>query len=115
MFHTTMSGFDFSNPADFFLISIWYEGWVNMTPEQRRALIDHELCHCIVEEDEETGNTKLGMRGHDIEEFNEIVSRHGFWRPEVQTFVEEAQAGQNSLFDTDNSTMSRMAAVSREI
>ena len=44
-----------------------------MTPEQRRALIDHELSHCsFLDQVPE-------MRHHDIEEFKHIIERYGFW------------------------------------
>jgi len=57
-----------------FVITIAADTWNTLTPAQRKALIDHELCHCVFKED------KPAMRGHDLEEFGEIVERHGFWR-----------------------------------
>ena len=45
--------------------------------EARTALIDHELCHCIGFED------KWKIRGHDVEEFNEIIERYGLWRSDL--------------------------------
>lgn len=39
------------------------------------AILDHELCHCHWDE----GKEKAGIRGHDIEEFVEIIERRGLW------------------------------------
>lgn len=58
-----------------FVICIAADTWCNLTPEQRLALVDHELCHCEFGED-----GKPQLRGHDYEEFAEVSKRHGFWR-----------------------------------
>ena len=62
--------------ADYdFLIWLARDYYSGMTDAQREALIDHELCHCLFDEAE----GKAAIRGHDIEEFNCILDRHGFW------------------------------------
>lgn len=78
--------------ADYdFLIWLAKNYYMSMTEEQRTALIDHELCHCRYDEDEE----KASLRGHDVEEFNEILQRYGFWwRGSERT----AEAVQGHLF-----------------
>lgn len=76
-------------PVDFFVVEIAHEPWQGLTERQRIALVDHELCHLDVELDDE-GDRKLTMRGHDLEEFTEVVERHGLWRPAVQHFAETA-------------------------
>lgn len=58
-----------------FIIWVAYGYWMNRPSEFRMALIDHELCHCDYDEHEE----KASLRGHDFEEFVEIIERHGFW------------------------------------
>lgn len=58
------------------VICIALDVWDQLTMDQRQALIDHESCHCAV--NPETGAFEL--RGHDLEEFAEIVARHGMWR-----------------------------------
>jgi len=71
-----------------FMIVIAMDKWADMGPSQRVALIDHELCHCVLSD----GEAK--MRHHDYEEFSEIIDRHGFWRKDYgETAV------QNVLFD----------------
>jgi len=74
----------FNKPVDF-LIWLAKDVWDDLRPEQRRALIDHELCHCSV------GKKGFALRGHDVEEFTEIVERHGLWQPELRQFAQEAQ------------------------
>lgn len=60
-----------------------------------RALIDHELCHCAVSLDkkgevrtDEAGNPIYRIRKHDIEEFGEIVTRHGSYKSDLAEFME---------------------------
>jgi hypothetical protein len=75
-----------------FLILIDHEEWGFMKPEQREALVDHELCHCwrYVKETKKGTQERWGLRGHDVEEFTEIIARHGpQWR-EVREFIEVA-------------------------
>lgn len=65
-------------PYDFI---IWFarDIWESITPQQRFALVDHELCHCGIELDD--GGAKTKMIPHEVEEFNCIIERHGFWWP----------------------------------
>ena len=60
--------------------------WKGFNDDQRRALVDHELCHCLVETGDD-GELKFKIRGHDLEEFKEIVERHGMWQPDVEEFA----------------------------
>lgn len=85
---------DDGEPADFFVVEIAHEPWQGLTGRQRHALVDHELCHLDVELDENGGDRKLCTRGHDLEEFTEVVKRHGLWRPTVVQFAETAKAAQ---------------------
>jgi hypothetical protein len=72
-------------PKPFFVIEINKPAWDALNKKQKRALVDHELCHCLW--DVEKG---LYMRTHDVEEFSEIIKRHGLWQPDVQLFAEIA-------------------------
>lgn len=79
-------------PTDFFVIEIAHKPWEALTEAQRVALVDHELCHLDVEiPDTDDQDRKLAMRGHDLEEFTEVVERHGLWRPQIETFVNTAK------------------------
>lgn len=61
------------------LDAMFYSG----APElQRRALIDHELCHCDYSEEGDADVPKLV--GHDFEEFAAIIRRYGLWSPDLQ-------------------------------
>ena len=61
-----------------FLIWLAKDYWDTMTSHKRMALIDHELCHC--EYDEIDG---ASIRGHDVEEFGDIIDRYGLWRNDL--------------------------------
>ena len=79
--------------VEFFVIEVAHEPWQSLTDRQKQALVDHELCHLDVELTDK-GETKLVTRGHDLEEFNEVVKRHGLWRPTVVEFAEVAKSAQ---------------------
>src|ERR1035437_6723825 len=86
-----LHGFDF-------VILLNLEAFKTMTEEMRRALIDHELTHAQVKLDDETGKPMEDERGrvcyrtrkHDIEEFHEIVARHGIYKSDIKEFVRTA-------------------------
>lgn len=73
----------------FFLVEIARDEWDEMSEDKRRALVDHELCHCVVETDKD-GLPALKLRGHDLEEFCDIVERHGLWRRDIEDFAKVA-------------------------
>lgn len=85
-----------AEPCPFFVLEIARPIWTQLKDEARRALVDHELCHFDIEDG------KLTLRPHDLEEFNEVVRRHGLWRPEVEFFVEAGKQGE--LFDLSKKT-----------
>lgn len=60
-----------------FLIWIAEEEWDNMLQAAREALLDHELCHCYM------GVDGPKILPHDIEEFRDIIDRHGFWSTDL--------------------------------
>jgi len=71
------------DPDAFFVMEIAQDRWTELTSEQRVALVDHELTHMGVDPD--TG--KLQLYPHDLEEFVDIVRRHGLWSAEVMRFA----------------------------
>lgn len=81
-----------------FVILLNYEAWQAVSVEQWRvALIDHELTHCTVSKDsngeaktDEAGRIVYRTRKHDLEEFREIVARHGQWKQDIVDFVAAA-------------------------
>jgi hypothetical protein len=67
------------------------------TDKEMTALLDHELCHCQVRKDkngdemkDERGRLIYRIRKHDVEEFQEIMSRHGAWKGDLEVFVKKA-------------------------
>ena len=78
-----VAGLDFD-----FLITLAYDQWERLSLGQRSALVDHELCHCRY--DDVDG---ASMRGHDVEEFQEVIDRHGLWRSDLVKVAESFQKG----------------------
>jgi hypothetical protein len=70
-----------------FVITVNWETYAHLSPEQRIALIDHELCHAGVND-----KGKWVVLSHDIEEFRPIVRRWGFWKADVEAFAAEVGA-----------------------
>lgn len=94
---------------DFFVIEISEPVWRILDDKQRRALVDHELCHCTTAFDEDTGELTLKVRSHDLEEFRAVVDRHGIWRDDIQSFADAIQFQQLDL-DTIGNTLSEIDA-----
>ena len=65
-----------------FLIWLAEDFWHDATDIERRALLDHELCHCG-----ENGK----MRHHDVQEFVCIIERYGLWYPALRQMAHAAQ------------------------
>lgn len=61
----------------FGVIEISWPVWCGLNKRQKRALVDHELCHFRPDFDEEPPVLKI--RRHDIEEFIPVLRRHGLW------------------------------------
>lgn len=64
-----------------FLIWVALDVWATMPPQSKRALVDHELCHCKYDNAYE----RATIRPHDIEEFREIIDRYGLWSADLET------------------------------
>jgi hypothetical protein len=93
------SDLDFTLHNYDFVIILNFDAWnaADFSMEQMRALLDHELCHCQISQDEDgeekrdtAGRPVWRIRKHDIEEFTEIVDRHGLWRKDLEQFARVA-------------------------
>ncbi len=73
-----------------FLIEVARDVWDVLEPSARDALIDHELCHCVMDDH---SPPRPHLLGHDVEEFEAVVRRHGVWRPEVEALVKAGLDG----------------------
>jgi len=65
-----------------FIIEVDEVFWDVLDLDQQIALIDHELCHLAVDE------KGFYLKDHDIEEFLDVISRHGCWHsplPQLRT------------------------------
>lgn len=70
-----------ATPEPFVLILVARKEWTLLPPEQWLPVLDHQLCHIHVDPD--TG--ALEMLPHDIEEFTEVVARHGLYTHELES------------------------------
>jgi len=66
----------------FFLMEIAWDTWVQLSGSQRVALVDHELSHIAQDG---------ALTGHDVEEFAEVLARHGAWKSDLLRFLEAAK------------------------
>lgn len=73
-----------------FLVIVNKLAWYSLNQKQQEALIDHELCHILKEEDK-NDYPKWSMVTHDVEEFAVIIQRHGLWMPDLEQFMVVAQ------------------------
>lgn len=89
-------------PYDFvILLSRWFWEDVNVSDEQRMALLDHELTHAACVHDHMTGEIKRDERGracyrirkHDIEEFSCIVAEYGTYKRDLEMFADALHQG----------------------
>ena len=62
-----------------FLITVGFPTWQELSEPIRLAVVDHELSHCWVEDDEKTGETKYRTLPHEVEEFTGVLRRHGLY------------------------------------
>ena len=65
-----------------FVLEIALEVWNEFSINQRRAIIDHLLSRCIGEEQED-GSMKWKIRPPQVQEFPEVVARHGQWNDDL--------------------------------
>jgi len=84
-----LSEFDF-----IILLARWFWRADDVTELQRRALLDHELCHAALKLDangepleDERGRRVYRVRKHDIEEFTAVVDRHGCYKADLESFA----------------------------
>lgn len=60
-----------------FVIEISGELWDALDEETRRVLLEHELRHILILQNDNTGDWKFKIKKHDIQDFSRIVSKHG--------------------------------------
>lgn len=106
-----------------YLVTLSAALWRKLDDQAKAALIDHELCHLVRKQ---TVNRRTGKvteswarRGHDLEEFVEIVKRHGLWSADVRDLVlagaqlalptqdDEPEATEKEMFSVPNDQLER--------
>jgi len=82
-----------------FIILLNREEWLGaeFSRAQMLSLVDHELCHCAARLDkygeqvqDSEGRGSWRIRRHDVEEFVEVVRRHGLWKADLEQFARAA-------------------------
>jgi hypothetical protein len=92
-------------PFDFIVV-LNKEYWDFFDDDKRLALMDHELCHAAAALDQESeqkeddrGRPLWRVRKHDIEEFRDVVQRHGCYKSDLEEFAKALRdAKKNPLF-----------------
>ena len=91
---------DFAEPLEqIFVMIISKSAWdllVDNTPA-REAIVDHELSHFFRDLD----SNALSILPHDIEEFNEVVRRHGPYMADIANFLKAAKGAKTSQIPFD--------------
>lgn len=75
-----------------FVITLNAEEWERLPLPTQTALLDHELCHCEYDFNKESDDDPLAaycIVGHDVEEFGDVIERHGLWTNDLQQFADE--------------------------
>lgn len=85
-----------------FVVMLRQDFWQMPTvnDDQRRALLDHQLCHATIKLDkfgekveDERGRKVYRIVKHDIEEFSAIVDRHGVYTRDLENFAAALRRG----------------------
>ncbi len=76
-----------------FLIELDAEWWIESGERDREVLVYHELSHAEQAKDKngeprfnEEGRPVFSIKGHDIEEFSQVVLRYGAHSPDLKAF-----------------------------
>lgn len=98
-----------------FAILLNYAAWRELPESAKRALLDHELCHCGTKTSDQTGEVSYYLRKHDLEGFDSEVRRHGLWRSNIESFVKAAlRKGQVELFDKNGDPKNAAQAAAQD-
>lgn len=76
------------------LIEIAQDVWEQAGEKFQKALMDHELGHIGLDLDEsgqpkrdDSGRIKVRMLHHDVEEFSDVLARHGAYAQDLRDFL----------------------------
>ncbi|MGE5400662.1 MAG: putative metallopeptidase [Ignavibacteriales bacterium] len=60
-----------------YIIEVSGELWTALDKETRSILLEHELRHILVLQNDKSGDWAFKLKKHDIQDFGRIVSKHG--------------------------------------
>jgi predicted metallopeptidase len=60
-----------------YIIEVSAELWTSLDLETRKVLLEHELRHILVLQNDKTGDWKFTVRKHDVQDFGKIITDHG--------------------------------------
>ena len=96
----------------FFLLFVDRDRWAKFLPDGKLALIDHELMHIKRKPEERMEGEEVikgwadsadpaswEIRGHDVEDFADILARHGLWNDSAELYVGAYKDNQMTLAD----------------
>lgn len=97
----------------FFLLFVDRDQWGKFLPDGKLALIDHELMHIKRKPEERMEGEEVikgwadsadpaswEIRGHDVEDFADILARHGgLWNDSAELYVGAYKDDQTTLAD----------------
>ena len=96
----------------FFLLFVDRDRWADFLPDGKLALIDHELMHIKRKPEERMEGDQVvkgwadsadpaswEIRGHDVEDFADILARHGLWNDSAELYVGAYKDDQMTLAD----------------
>jgi hypothetical protein len=69
-----------SGKAFKFVITLGADEWGRLNALQQKALLDHHLCACRSQENDQTGKSKFWIQPADVSFYEDEIRRHGFWR-----------------------------------
>lgn len=95
------------------------QAWRKLNDAQKLALMDHELCHFVRASHREYDDLEQKwkeiwsnaadpdnwtIRDHDVEEFSDVIQRHGLWEQGIEQFAVAVRNApyQASLFEGDD-------------
>lgn len=79
--------------SDFnYVLLLHKNAWLDLTENQKNALIFHELLHIKSRVDKDE-NIFWQIRKHDVEEFIVVVEKYGFWSPQLK-LLESIKTGE---------------------
>lgn len=103
------------------------EAWKLFSSEQREELVDHELCHFSRTSWEEPDPKIEGkwitvygtvddpdswsIREHDVEEFSDIIDRHGLWETGIEQFAAAVREAEHQMNFEDVNRETKMQRV----